>query len=214
MGGRDELLSTAQVSIIDFGVGNLGSVRNMLKRIDVETRMVSSADEVLTAERLLLPGVGAFDRGMGVLNESGLADAVRVAARSGIPILGVCLGMQLLGNGSEEGTSTGLALLDTHCTRLRPSNSALRVPHMGWAWLRIRKAHPLTENLPHPAKFYFAHSYHVNADETTDILAESTYGGVFTSMVVRDNVAGAQFHPEKSHFHGMSLLSSFAKWHP
>jgi glutamine amidotransferase len=207
-------MSTASVSVVDYGLGNLGSVLNMFRRIDVEAELVREPEDVVTASRLLLPGVGSFDAGVAGLAKSGLGEALVAAVRSGTPVLGICLGMQLLTHASEEGEAAGLGLLDASCVRLQPADPALRIPHMGWNWVTPTREHALVDALPSPAKFYFAHSYKLVPQRAEDALATTDFGGGFTSMMVNGNVCGAQFHPEKSHVFGMSLLGSFAEWKP
>lgn len=207
-------MSTASVSVIDYGVGNLGSVMNMFRRIDVDATLVKSPDDLARAERLLLPGVGSFDRGVDGLEERGLVQPLEEAAASGVPLLGICLGMQLLTLGSEEGERAGLGLVDAFCARLQPDDPALRVPHMGWNWIRPARGHTLLQDLPEPSKFYFAHSFKVVPSQEETSLAYTDFGGTFTSMVITDNICGAQFHPEKSHKFGMTLLGAFARWTP
>lgn len=207
-------MSATSVSIIDYGLGNLGSVLNMLRRIDVRADLVRDPDQVGSASRLLLPGVGSFDAGVAGLQKTGLGQALVDAAGDGVPVLGICLGMQLLTRGSEEGVEKGLGLLDADCVRLAPDDAALRVPHMGWNWIVPTHSHPLVDELPTPAKFYFAHSYRVVPHHDDDTLAVTDFGGGFTSIIAHGNVCGAQFHPEKSHIYGMSLLRSFAEWKP
>lgn len=200
------------VSILDYGLGNLGSIRNMFRKIGVETLSVDSPEGLLGASKILLPGVGAFDAGMRALKARGLTEPLLDRARAGIPILGICLGMQLLTRGSEEGTLPGLGLFDASCRRLLvPIGSALKVPHMGWAQLTRRKASHLLQGLDDKARFYFVHSYHVVCTDPADVLATSDHGGEFVAMIERGNVVGAQFHPEKSHRFGMQVFRNFAE---
>lgn len=197
------------VSLIDYGLGNLGSVANMLKRVGVESRRVTTPEEVLESERVLLPGVGAYDSGMAQLDELGLADALRGFAGTGRPLLGICLGMQLLVDSSAEGARQGLGLIAGRCERF-PDSPRLRVPHMGWNHATPLRADSLMEGLGEDSRFYFVHSYHVIPDAPDDALAETEYGTPFVSMIRRGNVMGAQFHPEKSHTFGMTVLRNFA----
>lgn len=200
--------------MVDYGVGNLGSILNMLRYLQIVPELVDRPEELPSAERILLPGVGSFDRGVSGLTERGLGSAIVTQAALGTPVLGVCLGMQLLTEGSEEGSLSGLGLIPGSCRKLRPVERSEKVPHMGWNWVRPAREHPLVDNLPDQSKFFFAHSYHALCRDQDDILATSEYCGTFTSMVARGNVAGAQFHPEKSHAFGMALLEGFARWSP
>lgn len=203
-----------RIGVVNYGVGNLGSMLNMLRFLDLDSRTVSDADQIGTFDRLILPGVGSFDRGMKGLEADGLGDAIRQFVASGSPLMGVCLGMQLLTRGSEEGGKPGLGLVPAECTRLTPSLPDERIPHMGWNWISPTGDHPMTKELPTPAKFYFAHSYAVRCDREADVLATTDFAGGFTSIFSHGNVAGAQFHPEKSHQYGMSLIRIFAEWGP
>ncbi|MDX2026926.1 imidazole glycerol phosphate synthase subunit HisH [Microcella sp.] len=197
------------ISLVSYGLGNLGSVVNMGKRAGAKVTLVSTPDEVLASERVILPGVGAFDEGMDRLQSRGLVEALREFAASGRPLLGICLGMQLLLDGSEEGTSPGLGLVPGNSVRFSES-AGVRVPHMGWNTVEPTRADPLVEGLPDDSRFYFVHSYRVVPNREEDQLATTNYGGPFASMIRADNVVGAQFHPEKSHAFGMTILKNFA----
>jgi glutamine amidotransferase len=200
------------VAIIDFGMGNLGSISNMLRKLGVASRVSGSAPEILAADRLILPGVGAFDSGMRNLRERGLLPVLEEAVlRRGVPCLGICLGMQLMTRGSEEGCEPGLGWLDADCIRFRPAATAvpIKVPHMGWN--TAEPTRPGVEWLNSGARFYFVHSYHLDCHEDGDVLAWSTHGYRFPSVVRRDNVLGVQFHPEKSHRFGLEVLLAFAE---
>ncbi len=201
------------VGVIDHGVANLGSVLNMLKRIDVPAHRVSTPEELLGSSRLLLPGVGAFDRGMAGIRDRGLEEAVHKAVARGTPLLGICLGMQLLGRSSEEGTSSGLGLLAADCRRI-PGAPDLRVPQMGWNWLSWVDEESFLARVDDRPKYYFAHSFHLVPDDPHIVLARTSYGSELTAVVAHGNVLGAQFHPEKSHVHGMKFLRAFAEWTP
>lgn len=200
--------------IVILDMGNVGSIANMLKKIG-ERAVISNDDAVIRdADRMILPGVGAFDRGMERLAEAGLADAVRRhAVVRGRPLLGICLGMQLLGLDSEEGVLPGLGLIPFHTRRFRIDESAtgLKVPHMGWDRVSFaRPESPLLYGLSEPQRYYFVHSYHAVCDDPGHVLLRCDYGYPFTAAVNRDNIYGVQFHPEKSHQFGMALLRNFA----
>lgn len=197
------------VSLIDYGLGNLGSVVNMMRRVGATISLVSTPAELLSSKRVLLPGVGSFDQGMARLHDHGLVESLREFAASGRPVLGICLGMQLLLNGSEEGELSGLGLIPGHSVRFSEA-AGVRVPHMGWNTIRPTRADPITEGLTAESRFYFVHSYRVVPDRTGDQLATTDYGGPFTSMIRAGNIVGAQFHPEKSHAFGMTVLKNFA----
>lgn len=201
------------IGVVSYGVSNVGSMLSMLRKIGTAAEAVNTPDDLLRADRLILPGVGAFDYGMAALRDAGIADVlVRRVREDRIPVLGVCLGMQLLGRGSEEGVSEGLGLLNGHSVRFRRTGSdPVRVPHMGWSQLHPRRESPIFQGLERRARFYFVHSYHLVCAEPGDVLATADYGIEFTAMVQRDNIWGAQFHPEKSHRFGMTLLANFAR---
>ncbi|MGW9156988.1 imidazole glycerol phosphate synthase subunit HisH [Microbacterium sp. NPDC055665] len=198
------------ITIVDYGVGNIGSLINMSRRIGQEAELSADPEQIASAERLLLPGVGAFDTATDKLRSGGFDAAIHDFARTGRPLLGICLGMQLLLDSSEEGTSAGLGLIPGGSVRFDDSGG-IRVPHMGWNQLTVRKPAAIVEGLPTNRRFYFVHSYRVVVSDERDELARSDYGGEFTSMVQRENVTGAQFHPEKSHAFGMQMLDQWAR---
>ena len=197
--------------IVDYGLGNLGSVGNMLRRIGVTSRISSSADDVKSASALVLPGVGAFDVGMRNLRARGLVEPLRERVlEQGCPILGICLGMQLLTRASEEGEEQGLGWIQATTKRFDLAGTSLPVPHMGWNDTRTTDA-TLFHDLPDDARFYFVHSYHVVCDDPADVAATCRYGGDVTAAIHHGNIYGTQFHPEKSHKFGMRVLQNFAK---
>ena len=199
--------------IIDYGLGNLGSIKNMLKVIGEKSVISGDISILRECDRLILPGVGAYDSGMNNINNLNLDEFIRDSVTlSGKSLLGICLGMQLLGRGSEEGTSKGLGLIPFDCKRFNIENSELKVPHMGWDVVNIMKNTPITTGLTaERQRYYFVHSYYAVCDDDNDILMSCEYGCKFAAAVVRDNVIGVQFHPEKSHVFGMKLLSNFVK---
>ena len=197
------------IAIIDYGLGNLGSISNMLKVIGEKTRITGSPQIIKESDGIILPGVGAFEAGMSRLNEYGLADVIKEEAQSGKPILGICLGMQLLGRKSEEGNLPGLSLIPFECKKFNFNNSDLKVPHMGWDVVEFKRKHPILDNLNGRQGYYFVHSYYAICDSVDNILMTCEYGMEFAAAVVKDNVIGVQFHPEKSHDFGMSLLTNF-----
>jgi glutamine amidotransferase len=201
------------ISVIDYGVSNLGSMLNMLRKVGARAQLVSTAEELDRAEKLILPGVGAFDNGIAALTERGLVGTLRRKALADkVPLLGVCLGMQMLGHSSEEGSLAGLGLVDAETRRFRfAPDSAHKVPHMGWSLLAARRASPLLQGLDAMTRFYFCHGYHLVCADPADVLASACYGSDFAAMVRHDNVFGVQFHPEKSHRFGMGLLHNFAE---
>lgn len=201
------------MTIVDHGVGNLGSLRNAIARIG-STAVISSDPEVVAnAERVILPGVGSFDRAMQRLEASGLGEAVVHAAKRGVPVAGVCLGMQLLLDGSDEGRLPGLGLIGGRATRFpsQVDGKRLLVPHMGWSETDPAKPSALCPSLSTRSRFYFVHSFAVYPDDESDVLTWTDYGIRYASSVERGNVIGVQFHPEKSHRHGLAVLRDFAE---
>ena len=200
------------VGIINYGLGNLGSIQNMLKVIGEKAVISSNPEELDKCDRYILPGVGAFDAGMKKLNESGLSSYLKEKATDEKkPILGICLGMQLLGRKSEEGSLPGLGLIPFDNIRFKLENTNLKVPHMGWDIVDFKQDIPLLRGLGGTQRYYFVHSYHAKCDYKENILMTCDYGYVFAASVVKDNILGVQFHPEKSHNFGMALLRNFVK---
>lgn len=196
------------IGVVNYGVGNLGSVMNMLRYINAIPVMVTTADEVAAQHHLILPGVGSYDAGAAGLRASGMADAIVAHAHAGKPLLGICLGMQLLLEGSAEGTEPGLGLIPGRCEAFADHVADRRIPHMGWSDVHADSASGI--RLPEPARFYFAHSYLAPLSDAT--WARASYGTQFSAVVGRDCVVGMQFHPEKSHRFGMAALTEFVGW--
>ncbi len=199
------------ITIVDYGMGNLGSILNMFKRIGVESCVSGDLDTISKAQKLLLPGVGAFDAAMSKINSSDLRKILdHKALKEKIPVLGICLGMQLLTRSSEEGILPGLGWIEASTIRF-PVKPILKVPHMGWNL--VTPPHPslLTKDLPAESKFYFVHSYYVKVDNEKDSILKAHYDVHFDAAIEHENIYGAQFHPEKSHKFGMQLLSNFAR---
>ncbi len=211
------------IAVIDYKMGNLGSIMNMFLRLGIDAILTDDPAEIEGADKLILPGVGAFDRGMENLTKLGIIPLLneKVVLKQ-TPILGLCLGMQLFVRGSEEGQSPGLGWVDGYCVKFRFDHldgahvatnayNRLKVPHMGWNNLQPCKAHYLFEDLEQDARYYFVHSYHVRCDDPQDELAKSLYGVEFTSALQHAAVVGVQFHPEKSLRWGMQVLKRFAE---
>lgn len=203
------------ITIVNYGMGNLGSIANMLKRIGVKSEITGDPARIAEAERLILPGVGAFDAAVERIDSLGLRAVLdERALRAKIPVLGVCLGMQLLTHRSEEGRRAGLGWVRGEALafagRVSPE---LKVPHMGWNTVKFSEAARLVSD-PLPgdeSRFYFVHSYFVRCEESADVMITADYGIRFDAGIQRENIYGVQFHPEKSHRYGMQLLASFAK---
>lgn len=199
-------------AIVDYGMGNIKSVSNMLKKIGVATTVTSDPDVLAKAKRIILPGVGSFDAGMKNLHERSLVEVLsRRVLDYGVPILGICLGMQLFAMGSEEGKCEGLGWLDAHVERFSMPAEALslKVPHMGWNTIHPLKDHVLFRDVKQPMRFYHVHSYHYQRYDDRYVVATTRYGYDFPVVVARGNIMGVQFHPEKSHQYGIQLLKNF-----
>jgi imidazole glycerol-phosphate synthase subunit HisH len=199
------------IAIIDYGMGNLRSVQKALEAVGHSADVTCDPDTVRRADRVILPGVGAFADAAAELKRTGLGEAFREAVKRGTPCLGVCLGLQLLFDWSEEdGRHEGLGLLPGTVVRFTP-RPGLKIPHMGWNTLNIRQPAPLLEGLGPSPSVYFVHSYHAVADSPADVAAESDHGGPFTAMVWRENLCACQFHPEKSQKVGLAMYANFAR---
>jgi imidazole glycerol-phosphate synthase subunit HisH len=196
------------IAIIDYGAGNLRSVRNALTHLGANVVTVNAPDQMTGTEKIVLPGVGAFGNGMEALREAGFEQPIIDAAHAGVPLLGICLGMQYLFDSSDEmGQHRGLGLLPGRVKRF-PEND-LKVPHMGWNQLHIRQNNPLLNGITDKAYTYFVHSYYVEADYPNDVLATTDYGIDYASIVGRGNIFGIQSHPEKSQSVGLQILKNF-----
>jgi imidazole glycerol-phosphate synthase subunit HisH len=200
------------IVIVDYGLGNLRSIENMLRRAGAASTISSDPGAIAGAGKLILPGVGHFKFGMDRLRESGLIEPLnRRVVDDRTPVLGICLGGQLIGRHSAEGDAEGLGWIpmDTVAFDRSRLGAADRVPHMGWAETR-HTAHPLFAGVQEPARFYYVHSFHMSCDDPADAICTATHGYEFVSGVARGNVMGVQFHPEKSHVFGMQILKNFA----
>lgn len=200
------------IGIIDYEIGNIGSILNMLKKLRVPCRAISLPKECFECTKLILPGVGAFDHGMTMLAEHGFIDPLQqIAVAGNTSILGICLGAQMMTRSSEEGNLPGLAWFPADTVRFFSHNTdeRLKVPHMGWADLQVKQPGPLLE-ATEENRFYFVHSYHFRCDDPNMILATARYGYEFAAILQKNNLIAAQFHPEKSHRFGMRLLQRFA----
>ena len=211
------------VAIVDYGSGNLRSAEKALARVAHESAtghdilVTADPERVRRAERIVLPGVGAFaDCMRGVSAIPGMVQSLEeVVLRGGKPFLGICVGMQLLASwGREHGDHRGLGWIGGEVVRLKPADPALKIPHMGWNELRVVVPHPLLASVAEGAQAYFVHSYEIRPDDPHHVLATTDYGGAVAAVVGRDNIAGTQFHPEKSQAVGLALLGRFLTWRP
>ena len=202
------------ITLIDYGVGNIFAFQNVYKRLNIPTKIAKTEMDLEDAEKLILPGVGAFDYAMVQLNASGMRQKLDdLVLEKKVPIIGICVGMQMMGNRSDEGVSQGLKWIDADILKFDESliQHRTKLPHMGWNDVSPLKQHPLFKGLEEDAIFYFLHSYYFKCNKQEDSIAISDYGISFTSAVNSNNVYGIQFHPEKSHQYGEKLLHNFAK---
>lgn len=202
-----------KIVIINFGMGNLGSIQNMFKKIGTPSVISSDPKDIVQADKLVLPGVGSFDNGMNQLDEMGLIPVLHdKVIQNKTPVLGICLGMQLMTLSSEEGKRSGLGWIDAVTVRFKHSGDMgnLKIPHMGWNSVTVMKDSALFADMYHDPRFYFVHSYHAVCKNARDVLTTTHYGYDFVSAFQSGNIMGVQFHPEKSHKFGMQLLKCFA----
>lgn len=203
------------ITIIDYGMGNLRSIRSKLSMVDIDSIVSSEIEDMENADKFILPGVGNFAKGMENLRELDLVDVLnRRVVKDGVPILGICLGMQLLTKRSEEGNAIGLGWIDAETRRFDFTGleNKLRIPHVGWNTLDVKKGECLLlKDVPENYRFYFTHSFHVCSEREEDIVATTQYGYDFVSAVERKNVFGTQFHPEKSHVDGLQIIKNFVR---
>ena len=200
------------VTIIDYEAGNLTSVKRALDNLEIHSRITADPEAIVTAERIIFPGVGHAASAMRMLNDSGIATALREAFGKGTPILGICLGTQIILGHSEEGDTECVGLIEGVCRRFRLDDPSLKIPHMGWNRIRIERRHALLADFPEDREVYFVHSYYPLPATEADICAVSEYGITFPSAIGRDNLFATQFHPEKSGPVGLSLLKKFNAW--
>lgn len=202
--------------IIDFGLGNLASIKNMIKKVGGDSIISSDHQIISDADKLILPGVGNFSAGMENIHKNELLPVLnQKVLEQKTPVLGICLGMQLMSARSEEGDCDGLGWFDANIIKFRQEEmGALKVPHMGWNDLTLKKTHHLFPDMEAEERFYFVHSYHAVTNRQEDVLATVHYGYDFVCAYSRDNICGMQFHPEKSHRFGMEVFTRFLTWNP
>jgi glutamine amidotransferase len=201
------------ITIINYGCGNIKAIQNVFHKLSIQTKVATTIGDLEGAEKLVLPGVGAFDYAMQKLMDSGMFEKINeLVLINKIPVIGICLGVQLMANSSEEGKLAGLGWVDATVKRFDESklSSKVHLPHMGWNDVNPVKNSPLFKDLENDAKFYFLHSYYIDSHNPEQILAKSDYAGDFVCAVHKENIYGVQFHPEKSHQYGVKLLENFA----
>ena len=201
------------IGIIDYGLGNISALSNIYNKLKIENKIINSINDFEKSDKLILPGVGAFDSAMNLLNNSNyISEIQKQIFENKKKILGICVGMQIFAKNSNEGKEMGLNWIDGNVKKIRANNQKnFRLPHMGWNSVEINKNDPLLNNLENKQYFYFCHSYYFDCLNKEDILAETNYGHDFASIVKNENVYGIQFHPEKSHDSGIKILENFAK---
>lgn len=200
-----------RIVIIDYGLGNPASIKNMIKKVGGSSEISADLSVIEKADKLIIPGVGAFAKGMENLKSSGIKDVLdKKALKDKVPVLGVCLGMQLLTNHSEEGNVNGLGWIDAQTKKFDLDPANFKIPHMGWRDVTFdKKDHPLLKNIDPDPRYYFVHSYYVACNNAANSLAHTEYGVTFDCAIAKDNIVGFQFHPEKSHRFGMELIKNF-----
>jgi glutamine amidotransferase len=209
-------MNNNQVTIIDYGLGNIQAFINIYQALDIDVKIAKSEEDLVNTKRLILPGVGSFDWAMQRLNSSGMRKTIdELVLVNKIPILGICVGMQMMAINSEEGKMNGLGWFNAHVKKFNfdkiNANHRLRLPHMGWNFVESKFPHSIFEGLNHP-RFYFLHTFYFHTESEDLNYGISNYGFSFPSVVIKNNIIGVQFHPEKSHEWGMQLLKNFAQW--
>lgn len=198
--------------ILDYGVGNVNSVFNMLKKIGYNPIITNSEKDIEKASKIIISGVGSFDTGINNLEKLGIINLLKHKILvDKIPVLGICLGMQLMSEGSEEGKKSGLGLISGNFVKFNFTSNVLKIPHMSWNFVNKLKSSKLFDDMYNEPRFYFVHSYHFNTNEKSIILTETDYGYSFASSYEKENILGVQFHPEKSHKFGKKLLKNFVE---
>tara|TARA_B100001059_G_C17638954_1_gene478332 strand:+ start:60 stop:668 length:609 start_codon:yes stop_codon:yes gene_type:complete len=200
------------ITIVDYGMGNVGSIKNMLKYIGKESNITSDPDKIYKSSKLILPGVGSFDIAMRNIEKHNLLEVLNLKAlKDKIPILGICLGMQILTNDSEEGTLKGLGWINASTIKFKLDETKFKIPHMGWNTVKLANENSLSNKFSSDTRFYFVHSYFVKVNDEKNSILKTQYHINFDSAINNDNIYGVQFHPEKSHKNGMQLFNNFIK---
>jgi imidazole glycerol-phosphate synthase subunit HisH len=210
---RANLLKTPSVTIVDYDAGNIRSVQRACSAVGMDARVTASPEELLTADRLIFPGVGTAESAMHIIRQRGLDEALRQYFSLGKPLLGICLGLQVVMDTTEEGQETCLGIIPGGCHKFRFTEPSLKVPQIGWNQIQLKSQHPMFGNIRSGDEFYFVHSYYAQPSHADNVLAQTTYGDiVFASVIGQRNLFATQFHLEKSGRLGLALLASFAQW--
>ncbi|MBV5338553.1 MAG: imidazole glycerol phosphate synthase subunit HisH [Deltaproteobacteria bacterium] len=202
------------ITIIDYGLGNINAFVNVYERLNIKINIAHNASEIKNATKLILPGVGAFDYAMSQLNDSGMREALEdQVVNHKVPVIGICVGMQMMAKSSDEGTLPGLGWFDAEVKLFDTTQIPYktRLPHMGWNTLSLVVKNRLLDQFSYESRFYFLHSYYFDCKQSKDVIAKTEYGIEYASAVNKENIYGIQFHPEKSHQNGIQLLHNFAK---
>lgn len=200
------------ITIVDYEAGNLTSVKRALDYLGIDSVISLDPDEIRKSEKIIFPGVGHAASAMTTLTRRGIDTALHEAFKSGIPILGICLGTQIILSHSEEGDTSCLGLIDGHTMKFNLSNASLKIPHMGWNTISVRKSHPMLKGIADETEFYFVHSYYPQPSDSSDIVALCEYGIHFPAAIAKATLFATQFHPEKSGVAGLSILNNFKTW--
>ncbi len=200
------------ITIVDYGMGNVGSIKNMLKYIGKDSTITRDPDKIYKSSKLILPGVGSFDIAMRNIEKHNLLEVLNLKAlKDKVPILGICLGMQILTNDSEEGTLKGLGWINASTIKFKLDETKFKIPHMGWNTVKLANENSLSNKFNPDTRFYFVHSYFVKVNDEKNSILKTHYHINFDSAINNDNIYGVQFHPEKSHKNGMQLFNNFIK---
>lgn len=200
------------IAIVDYGAGNLTSVKRALDYLEIESFITADPGELLSAERIIFPGVGHAASAMRILNQRGLHTALKEAFNSGIPIMGICLGTQIILSHSDEGGTGCVGLIEGNCPKFCLKDKRLKIPHMGWDSIKVVKEHPVLKSVKSDDEFYFVHSYYPQPSDRESVLAECEYEMVFPAVIGRSSLVATQFHPEKSGPAGLRILEAFSTW--
>jgi glutamine amidotransferase len=201
------------ITIVNYGLGNINAFVNVYDRLNIPTKIAKTAEDLIDSKKIILPGVGHFDYAMNRLNSSGMRSQLEFLVKEKkVPVMGICVGMQMLANDSDEGVEKGLGWIDGHVRKFDASliPYKTRLPHMGWNTMKKVKETPLLKGFEDDSRFYFLHSYYFECKNSDEIISETEYGIKYASVVNKDNIFGIQFHPEKSHSNGINLLKNFA----